>query len=77
MWVFSAGSGLVGIALLAALGGAQPAAALTMKECAAKYKAARASGTLGGSTWQEFRKASCGQTLLRRQPHRLEPGPQL
>jgi hypothetical protein len=60
MWSSSVGSGLVGITLLAALGGTQPAAALTMKECAAKYKAAQTSGTLGGSTWQQFRKASCG-----------------
>ena len=38
-------------------------AALTMKdmqECSAKYQAAKSSGTLGGLTWQQFRKDNCG-----------------
>ena len=47
---------LMGAAALAAL----PLAALTMQECSAAYKQAQASGTLGGTTWQEFRKAKCG-----------------
>jgi hypothetical protein len=47
---------LVAAAALAAL----PLAALTMQECSAAYKAAQKSGTLGGMTWQEFRKARCG-----------------
>src|SRR3954469_5233643 len=34
--------------------------ALTMKECSAKYKAARDSGTLKGMKWNDFRKAECG-----------------
>jgi hypothetical protein len=59
MWS-SVGSGLASISLLAVLGATQPAAALTMKECAVKYKAAQTSGTVGGLTWQQFRKASCG-----------------
>jgi hypothetical protein len=37
-----------------------PLAALTMKECSAKYKAAQSAGTLAGKTWQDFRKANCG-----------------
>jgi hypothetical protein len=37
-----------------------PAAALTMAECSAKYKAAQAAGTLGGMKWNDFRKAQCG-----------------
>jgi hypothetical protein len=35
------------------------AAALTMKECSAKYRAAQAGGTTGGLSWQAFRNANC------------------
>jgi hypothetical protein len=42
------------------LSSAQPVQALTMKECSAKYQAAKAAGTLGGQTWRDFRKAQCG-----------------
>ena len=51
---------------LAALAGAmivtagQPVEALTMKECSAKYQAAKTAGTLGGQNWRDFRKAQCG-----------------
>jgi hypothetical protein len=38
----------------------QPAQALTMKECSAKYQAAKSAGTLGGQNWRDFRKAQCG-----------------
>jgi hypothetical protein len=37
-----------------------PAQALTMTECSAKYKDAKAAGTLNGMTWNDFRKAQCG-----------------
>ena len=37
-----------------------PARALTMKECSAKYQAAKTSGALGGQSWNEFRKTQCG-----------------
>ena len=37
-----------------------PAQALTMKECSAKYKAAKDAGTLNGQKWNDFRKAECG-----------------
>jgi len=37
-----------------------PAQALTMKECSAKFKAAKADGTLNGEKWNDFRKAQCG-----------------
>jgi hypothetical protein len=37
-----------------------PAEALTMKECSAKYQAAKTSGTLGGQSWNDFRKTQCG-----------------
>lgn len=36
------------------------AQALTMKECSAKYSAAKSAGTLKGMKWNEFRKAECG-----------------
>jgi hypothetical protein len=36
--------------------------ALTMTECSAKYKAAKAAGTLNGEKWSDFRKAECGST---------------
>ncbi|MBV1700121.1 MAG: hypothetical protein KGK33_05795 [Hyphomicrobiales bacterium] len=36
-----------------------PAHALTAKECSAKYKAAKAAGTLNGMKWNDFRKAEC------------------
>lgn len=39
---------------------AAPASALTMKECGAKYNAAKDAGTLGGLTWNQFRKNQCG-----------------
>jgi hypothetical protein len=34
--------------------------ALTMKECSAKYEAAKTAGTLKGQSWRDFRKAECG-----------------
>jgi len=49
--------------LFGALAGAVatvPAHALSMKECSAKYQAAKDAGSLGGKTWNEFRKAECG-----------------
>ena len=46
--------------MLAIAGSASPAAALTMKECSAKYKAAQTAGTLNGMKWNDFRKAECG-----------------
>jgi hypothetical protein len=36
------------------------AQALTMSECSAKYKAAKADGSLAGMQWNDFRKAQCG-----------------
>jgi hypothetical protein len=36
------------------------AQALTMSECSAKYKAAKADGSLAGMKWNDFRKAQCG-----------------
>src|SRR5262245_17061608 len=36
---------------------AEPAKGLTMKECSAKYGAAKDAGTLNGMTWNQFHKA--------------------
>ncbi len=36
------------------------AQALTAQECSAKYKAAKDANTLGGKSWNEFRKSECG-----------------
>jgi hypothetical protein len=54
---YSAAAGVA--ALVAALGWAAPSEALSMKECSTKYRAARSSGTLGGLSWNEFRRAQC------------------
>jgi hypothetical protein len=35
------------------------AQALTLTECSAKYKDAKAAGTLNGATWNDFRKSQC------------------
>lgn len=36
-----------------------PAQALTMKECSAKYQAAKETGSLGNISWADFRKTQC------------------
>ena len=48
------------LAALASTVATVPAYALSMKECGAKYQAAKDAGTLKGLTWNEFRKAECG-----------------
>jgi hypothetical protein len=49
----------ISIGVLASLVGALPAAALTQKECSEKYQAAKAAGTLGDKSWDDFRKTEC------------------
>jgi hypothetical protein len=44
----------------AAFAAVSPAQALTMSECSAKYKEAKAANTLNGQKWNDFRKAQCG-----------------
>jgi hypothetical protein len=44
---------------LAAFAAVSPAQALSMSECSAKYKEAKAAGTLNGEKWNDFRKAQC------------------
>ena len=54
---------LCGAAVLAAVAlQGTSAHALSMTECSAKYKAAKAAGTLNGEKWNDFRKAECGST---------------
>jgi hypothetical protein len=52
-------------------GGAQ---ALTMKECSAKYNAAKSAGTLNGMKWKDFRKAECS-TQATNEPSPNSSGP--
>jgi hypothetical protein len=51
----------------------QPVQALTMKECSAKYQAAKAAGTLSGQTWRDFRKAQCGPEATAAAPAAAPP----
>ena len=51
------GGALAAMALSAIL--ASPASAVTMKECSAKYQAAKKDGTLAGATWKSFRTTQC------------------
>jgi hypothetical protein len=60
MWSRTTAVYVAGIAIVVGLAGVQPAAALTMQQCSAKYNAAQSSGALKGMTWQQFRKANCG-----------------
>jgi hypothetical protein len=46
-------------AVIAALAMQSSAHALTMTECSAKYKDAKAAGTLNGASWNDFRKSQC------------------
>jgi hypothetical protein len=51
----------------------QPLQALTMKECSAKYQAAKTAGTLNGQKWREFRKAQCGADATAAAPTATAP----
>lgn len=50
---------VAGVALSAALY-AEPAAALTLAECSAKFSEARKAGKLDGQSWTAFRRTRCG-----------------
>ena len=50
----------VAVSGYAAFAAVSPAQALSMSECSAKYKAAKADGSLNGQKWSDFRKAQCG-----------------
>ena len=45
----------------AAVLSAGPGYALTAKECSTKYQSAKSAGTLNGKSWNDFRKAECGE----------------
>ena len=49
----------VAAAFAAALAMQSSAQALTITECSAKYKDAKAAGTLNGASWNDFRKSQC------------------
>jgi hypothetical protein len=51
---------LAGVVALATFAIAQPASALTMKQCSEKYKTANDAGSVGTMSWNDFRKAECG-----------------
>jgi hypothetical protein len=51
----------------------QPLQALTMKECSAKYQAAKTAGTLNGQKWRDFRKAQCGADATAAAPTATAP----
>jgi hypothetical protein len=51
---------LIAAAALLVIADADPSYALTMKECSAKYQAAKTAGTLNGASWNDFRKKECG-----------------
>lgn len=55
-------SRLISLTLLigSTVAAATPAAALSAKDCSAKYQAAKQAGTLNGQKWNDFRKAECG-----------------
>jgi hypothetical protein len=55
------------------LSSGQPVQALTVKECSAKYQAAKAAGTLGRQTWRDFRKAQCGPDATAAAPAAAPP----
>jgi hypothetical protein len=46
----------VALAPALSIGFAPSVEALTMKECSAKYQAAKTAGTLSGQKWNDFRK---------------------
>jgi hypothetical protein len=52
---------LASMAALSAFALAQPANALTMKQCSEKYKTANDAGAVGSMNWKDFRKAECGE----------------
>ena len=64
-------AGMLGLALYSAP--VSTAHALTMKECSAKYQAAKTAGTLAGQNWRDFRKAQCGADATAAAPAATAP----
>src|ERR1700741_2790923 len=61
-------------AIVAALAMQSSAHALTITECSAKYKDAKAAGTLNGATWNDFRKSQCDLAPRKRATSAEGPG---
>lgn len=59
---FALAAGILALAGGFTMQASTPALALTMKECSTKYQAARTGNTLNGQSWNDFRKAQCGDT---------------
>jgi hypothetical protein len=58
---FALGStGAAALCVVLTFAGSRDASALTMKECGAKYQAAKSAGSLNGMGWNDFRKTQCG-----------------
>ena len=53
---------------------APSAMALTAQECSAKYKTAKEANSLGGKTWNDFRKTECGDGAAAADTKKAEPG---
>jgi hypothetical protein len=68
-------AGFVALAGAMIVTSGQPARALTMKECSAKYQAAKSAGTLNGQNWRDFRKAQCGADATAAAPAAGAPAP--
>jgi hypothetical protein len=54
-------AGSIALSGLLAVSFSTAADALTAKECSAKYQAAKTAGSLGGKTWNQFRKTECAE----------------
>ncbi|MGU3574783.1 antifreeze protein [Brucellaceae bacterium C25G] len=52
-------TGTAVIATIATIASIAPASALTMQQCSSKYQAAKDAGTLGGLSWNDYRKTQC------------------
>jgi hypothetical protein len=68
-------AGFVALAGAMIVTSGQAAQALTMKECSAKYQAAKSAGTLNGQSWRDFRKAQCGADATAAAPAAGAPAP--
>lgn len=55
-----AGAALAGLLGVAVFGTAPAGAVVTEQECAAKFKAAQTTNTLGTMSWDTYRKVQCG-----------------
>jgi hypothetical protein len=68
-------TGALGGALFAGLlmAGGPAHAALSSKECGAKYQAAKTAGTLNGQTWKTFRAAQCSDAAAAATPAAAAP----